>query len=406
MIRRLVVRTLLGFVATQITVILALVGIDARRKRHRAQGHFPHSRTPPVTIGDSQIQLYTYGDDLYADMLDAIRGAREQVLLETFIWKDDACGQRFKVELECASARGVSVYIIFDAFANLVVPRAFKQFSSTLHVLEYSLVPRFWHLIRLRGYARDHRKILVVDGQTAFVGGYNIGASYATEWRDTHARVEGPSAWELENVFIDFWNAHRGDRLPALPNRGTRIWEPRISVHRNDPQMVIFPIRSTYLEAIDRATHLIYLTHAYFIPDRVVLQGLLEAAARGVDVRVVLPATSNHVVADWLARGYYDLCLRGGIRLLLYQHAMVHAKTATIDSVWSTVGTANLDRLSMVGNFEVNVEFYDRALALQMEQVFDADAHNAQELTLERWRTRPVLWKMAEAILLPLRPLL
>ena len=161
-----------------------------------------------------------------------------------------------------------------------------------------------------------------------------------------------------------------------------------------------------YLEAIDRATDHISLTHGYFIPDRTLLLALLHAAARGVNVRILLPARSNHVVADWLARGFYGRCLRGGIRLLLYQNAMIHAKTATIDNAWSTIGTANIDRLSLVGNFEINLEIYDEGLAAQMEQIFARDITNAHELTLDEWRARPLLAKFGETVLLPLRPLL
>jgi cardiolipin synthase len=405
-LRRLVLRGILAYLAAQLLVIGVLSAIDGLRKRYRSQGVVPRVPLPPVGIGDSEVQLYTYGEDLYAAMLHAIAQAREQILFETFIWKDDPVGRRFKQELHHAAARGVAVYVIFDSFANLVVPRRFKRFAPALHVLEYPLLAWPWHPLHLRSYARDHRKILVVDGETAFVGGYNIGSPYATRWRDTHARITGPSAGELENVFVDFWNSHRRGRLPEIPNTGTRTWERRIAIHRNDPPMLMFPIRATYLEAIDRAQRHIYLTHAYFIPDRVILRGLLTAAARGVDVRILLPQTSNHVVADWLARGYYMECLASGIRLLRYQNMMVHAKTATIDGVWSTVGTANMDRLSMIGNFEVNVEVYDEALARQMEHIFVADAAHTRELTLEEWRHRPLPEKLAEAILLPLRPLL
>jgi cardiolipin synthase len=210
----------------------------------------------------------------------------------------------------------------------------------------------------------------------------------------------------VENVFIDFWNAHRGRRLPRLADLGRRDWDPRITVYRNDPQMLIFPVRTAYLEAIDRAQHHVYLTHAYFIPDRTILRALLTAAARGVDVRILLPAASNHPLADWLARGYYARCLAGGIRLFLYRGVMVHAKTATIDGAWSTIGTANLDRLSLVGNFEVNVEFYDELLAKQMESIFLTDEANTRELSLEEWQHRPAIERFAETILLPLRPFL
>ena len=395
-----------GLLAAQLLVVSVLFTIDARRKHYRSQGNPSRLRLPAVLIGDSEVQLYTYGKDLYAAMLQAIQEARERIVFETFIWKDDALGQQFKQELERAAARDVAVYIIFDSFANLVVPARFKRFAPSIHVLAYPLLSWPWHPFHLYSYARDHRKILVVDGQIAFVGGYNIGAPYAAEWRDTHVRIKGADAIELENVFIDFWNEHRRRQLPAIPDRNQRDWDPHIIIHRNDPQMMIFPIRTVYLEAINRAQQHIYLTHAYFIPDRVILRGLLAAAARGVDVRILLPMASNHIVADWLAHGYYSECLAGGVRLFLYQNAMVHAKTATIDGIWSTVGTANVDRLSLVGNFEVNAEFYDEELAQQMEKIFANDSLNTHEITLKEWQRRPLLQRLAEIILLPLRPLL
>jgi cardiolipin synthase len=318
-----------------------------------------------------EIKLFTYGEDLYEAMLESIRRAEKRILLETFIWKDDRVGRRFKHELYLATKRGVEVYVIFDGFANLVVPRRFKRFPAPIHVLEYPVFPKPWRLLDPRRYGRDHRKILVVDGNVGFIGGYNIGAAYATEWRDTHVQVSGAGAWDLQNAFIDFWNMHCGARLPMLRDEGARIWESRIRVHRNVPRMLVFPIRAMYLEAI-----------------------------------ILLPETSNHIVADWLARGFYTTLLAGGIKLLLYQNAMVHAKTATIDGRWSTIGTANLDRLSLAGNYEINVEFFDDALAQQMEEIFAKDSTNVHELTLEKWQRRPLAAKFSETVLAPLRPLL
>lgn len=392
----------------QIIVIGILAAIDTWRKRYRSQGHFPRTRPRPITIGHSTVQIYTYGEDLYEAMLQAIRQAHERIFFETFIWKDDPIGRKFKHELQCAAERGVAVYVMYDAFANLVVPQHFKRFKSNIYVLRYPILAWLRQPFYLSAYVRDHRKILVVDGKTAFVGGYNVGSRYATEWRDTHIRIEGLDAHELESVCIDFWNTYRKRKrsLPVLPEAQVRDWDPLIVVHRNDPHMLVFPIRNSYLEAINRANKHIYLTHAYFVPDRIILQALLQAAARGVDVRVLLPATSNHILADWLARGLYTACLVGGVRLFLYQNAMVHAKTATIDGVWSTIGTANLDRLSMLGNFEVNVEIYDATLAQQMEGIFEQDSTNARELTFGQWKRRSPLQIFAEMILAPLRPLI
>jgi cardiolipin synthase A/B len=400
-------RALLALLGAQLTVIAALLGIDAWRKRTRPQSaRFPRSEPHATAIGPSKVTTFTYGEDLYDAMLAAIRGARERILFESFIWKDDEVGQAFKDELVAAADRGVEVFVIYDAFANLVVPSRFKQFPASLHVLEYPVFPAGWRFFDLRRAGRDHRKILVVDGEVGFVGGYNIGSLYATRWRDTHVRIEGPSVWDVQNAFIDFWNLRRAPELPMLADHGTGHWEARIRVHRNVPQSWVFPIRGMYLEAIDRAQHHIYLTQAYFIPDDDFLASLLAAARRGVDVCILMPEVSNHVVADWLSRGFYSTLLRAGVQLCLYQDAMVHAKTATIDGQWTTVGTANIDRVSLTGNYEINVEFFDPDLAEQMARVFRTDCSNARRLTLEEWERRHLAAKFSEAVLAPLRPLL
>jgi len=238
------------------------------------------------------------------------------------------------------------------------------------------------------------------------VGGYNIGSLYAKHWRDTHLRITGQSVWELRNAFVDFWNRWRTDDLPVLKDIGSPHWLPNLRAARNAPSQLVFPIRNLYLDAIDRACTHVLITQAYFIPDRDILGALLNASARGVDVRVLVPERSNHVVADWLARGHYATLLAGGVRIFLYTGAMIHAKTATIDGRWSTVGTANIDRLSLTGNYEVNIEMVDPDVAGQLEDVFHMDLTNARELTLDDWELRPALNKVGERVLSPLRPLL
>ncbi|MBD5787496.1 phosphatidylserine/phosphatidylglycerophosphate/cardiolipin synthase family protein [Cellulosimicrobium terreum] len=339
-------------------------------------------------------------------MLAAIRGAKSCILLETYIWKGDALGQEFKDALIEASERGVEVYVIYDGFANLVVPRAFFDLPEPIHVLRYPVFRPGVLMLNVRKSGRDHRKILVVDDEVAFVGGYNIATLYATQWRDTHVRVEGPSAWELRNAFVDFWNNNRSQGQPMLADPGSTHWEPRLRAARNAPAHLVFPIRGIYLDAIDRASSHVHITQAYFIPDREILAALLTAAARGVEVSVVVPERSNHVLADWLSRGLYRALLTGGVRIFLYQSAMVHAKTATIDGAWTTIGTANIDRLSLTGNYEVNLEITDPDVAEQMEKVFEIDLSNSRELTLAEWEGRSIAAKLSEVVLTPLRPLL
>ncbi|MFC4554190.1 phospholipase D-like domain-containing protein [Georgenia faecalis] len=395
-----------ALLAAQATVVAALLTIDSLRKRREPpHGEFPRTEPATVTVAGSQVTTYTYGVDLYDAMLAAIRGAKHHVYFESYIWKGDDTGREFKEALVEAAARGVQVYVVYDAFANLVVAPSFLRFPESLHVLRFPIIRPGLLMLNPRQTGRDHRKVLVVDGETGFVGGYNIGSLYATQWRDTHLRVEGPAAWELESAFVVFWNEHRREHHPELPDGGARSWDARIQAARNSPSRLVFPIRGLYLDAIGRARERVLITQGYFIPDPEILAALLAAARRGADVRVLVPAVSNHVVADWLARGHYDQLLRGGVRLWLYQGAMVHAKTMTVDGRWATVGTTNIDRLSLTGNFEINLEIFDRDFAAHLEQVFATDLTNAHELTLEEWEQRSVLARVSERVLRPLAPL-
>lgn len=407
MLRRVLRRGLLGLLAAQAVAVLVLTAIDSWRKRLRPRNvSFPRSDTATFPVGASEATVYAFGTALYDDMLAAIAGASERVFLESFIIKGDEVGQAFKRALIDAAERGVDVFVIYDGFANLVVRRRFFNFGPKVHVMRYPVFKPGMLLFDVRKSGRDHRKLLVVDGEHGFIGGYNIGSAYATQWRDTHLRLSGPAAWDLENAFIDFWNSQREAGQPELPQHGTRHWESRLRVHRNVPAQLIYPIRGIYLEAIDRASERILVTQPYFIPDREIVAGLLAAAQRGVKVQVLMPANSNHVVADWLSRGFYTRLLAGGVELWRYEQAMIHAKTMTVDGRWSTIGTANIDRLSLTGNYEVNVEIFDPDVAAHLEAVFGRDQTNSTRLTIEQWNRRPALARAVERLLAPLAPLL
>ena len=396
---------LAGLATAQAGVIATLMIADRRRRRSRQHVAFP--TVPPQTMpaDETEVTVYTKGRDLYDDMIAAIDAAEHTVLLETYIWKADRTGQRFKRAVTAAAERGVAVYLVYDWFANLVVPQKFFQFDPRLNVLRH----RPWTGLRgfpVRAPGLNHRKVLVVDGEIGFLGGYNIGSEYATRWRDTHMRLVGPAVADLENAFVDYWNQTRSKNHQTLAQPDERQWESPITLARNVPSLGVYPIRYMYLEAIDRARERIWLTHAYLIPDDDLVFALVEAVERGVDVRIIVPAESNHVLADWLSRVSYHALLSRGVRVFLYQNAMVHAKTATIDGMWSTIGTANIDRLSLVGNYELNAEVLDADIAGMMEEIFTMDLGNCRELTLEEWEQRPLAAKVSEAIIAPLRPLL
>ena len=212
--RRLVRRGVMGTLAVQTATAAGLFTFDSIRKKDRPEGAFPHRPAETVALPRSEVRVFMYGEELFEQMLEDIEAAQHRVFLETYIWKGDEMGQRFRDALVRADARGVEVYVVIDDFANLVVPASFKRsLPATVHAAAHPLVSGGWKFLHPRYSGRDHRKLLVVDSDIAYVGGFNIGSLYATKWRDTHARITGEFVVELENAFIDYWNVHarRGD---------------------------------------------------------------------------------------------------------------------------------------------------------------------------------------------------
>lgn len=403
-------KVLVGWLWAIVGAVASLMAADKVRRVVRGTNVKPLDAEShdSLTVGDgSDVTLYTSGEVLFEHMLRAIETAQHRILFESYIIKGDELGERFKTALQDAAERGVKVYVVYDGFANLVVRRAFFRFGGTITMLRYPL----WNggltaILNPRMWGRDHRKILVVDDAVGFVGGYNIGSLYATQWRDTHLKITGPSVWDLDNAFVDFWNTQRTSGHPRLDQIGDASWKPQVRAHRNVPRHLLYPIRGMYLEAIDRAKTSIDITAAYFIPDHDILAAIIEASRRGVRVRILVPKVSNHVVTDWLSRGFYGRLLRAGVEIHRYKDHMVHAKTATIDGQWSTVGTANIDRLSLMGNYEINLELLDPNFATAMQEVFDNDLRKCEQLELTEWEARPWVSRAYESILRPLGPLL
>ena len=391
---------LAGAVPATIAVSMA---IDLLQKRGRKTRVAPRPGTFGSKVAHSQLDIYTDGATLYEDMITAIDSARDSILMETFIWKNDEVGQRFIDAFNAAAARGVDIHLIYDGFANLTVPAAFyRQLSTRIHVLRLPTVARSFWKGPLRHSGFNHSKILVIDDDVAFIGGFNIGSLYARHWRDTHLRSIGPGAWGLRQTVARVWNDFHpaSEQIAWVP---PAEWESKLRVSANLPIQLVYPIRAMYLNAFVRARKRIWLTTPYFIPDRQLLRSLIEAAERGVDVRVMVPQESNHILGDWLSRGFFEEMINSDVTVLLYTASMIHSKVATVDGEWSTVGTANIDRLSLSFNYETNVEIIDEDFAAEMEKVFDSDCADCVELGPE-WLDRHRLTKLAERALVPMRP--
>jgi cardiolipin synthase len=222
---------------------------------------------------------------------------------------------------------------------------------------------------------------------------------------DTHLRLRGLATADLAYAFIEHWNRFSSSR-EQITHRYKRMFDPYITIQANDALRLTFPIRDMYIEAIDRAEHTIFLTNASFVPDHSLLEALSAAVARGVDVRVLVPWPSQALLIDRITCSSFTQCLQAGIRLYGSRLQGVRSKMCTIDGQWSTIGSAHLDLLSSVINYELNIEVYDAAFATQMQQLFAHDIADAHELSLTTWLSRPWYWKLSEHVLAPFRFLL
>lgn len=404
-VRRIAPLVAAGAAAMIPATIGASMVIDLLQKRDREQREAPRPGTFHASVEGSELSIFTDGETLYEDMLDVIGSATESIQMETFIWKNDEMGQKFVDAFNAAAQGGVDIHLIYDGFANLSIPRSFyAQLDDRIKVLRLPTVARKFWKGPLRYSGLNHSKILVIDNEVAYVGGFNIGSLYARHWRDTHLKVTGPGTWGLRHSICQVWNEYH-DADEQIPWVAPTTWESKIRVSANQPIQLIYPIRSMYLNAFERAQDRIWLTTPYFIPDQQLLKSLIEAAERGVDVRVMVPQESNHILGDYLSRGFFEQMVRSKVTVLLYTASMIHAKIATVDGTWSTVGTANIDRLSLTFNYETNVEVIDSDFAAEMETTFRADAEHCQELGTD-WLDRHQLTQAAEWVLRPMRPFL
>jgi cardiolipin synthase len=358
-------------------------------------------------LGGNQVTLLQNGPAAYQAMFAAMRAAKDSINLETFIFTDDEVGREFAALLIAARRRGVQANVIYDSFGSHSTSGQFFDGlrRGGVSVVEFNPVNPLrgnGHLLKSLKQ-RDHRKLLIVDGKIAFTGGINISGYYqkglsrsprATDapemWRDTDIAIQGPAVNQLQRLFVAHWYKQSGHLLPVAdyfpqPDSpgGMMVRVIGSTQDAGFSQMYV-----TLISAIWHSEHRVYITTAYFAPDRQLLRALERAAERGVDVELVLPRHSDYAVARYAAQTHYEELLRAGVRIYERQDVILHAKTATIDGVWSTVGSTNLDWLSFASDDEINVTILDPEFARRMEQAFAADREQSEEITLQSWKHR------------------
>jgi cardiolipin synthase len=377
----------------------------------------------PLVLGNKVVILEN-GPNTYAAMFSAIESARDSINMETYILEDDDVGRRFADALIAKQSQGVQVNLIHDAVGTLGTSQDYFQRlrDAGINVLAFNPVNP---LAARAGWAvnqRDHRKLLVVDGRTAVMGGINISSVYSSSagggssgssmsrrsgdgdkkslpWRDTDLLIEGPVVAPLQKLFIETWTGQKGppmaprDYFPALQARGPEV----VRAIGSAPDEPFSQIYVTLISAINSAEAEILLTNAYFVPDPQLMQSLVAAAARGVDVKLIVPSTTDSSLVFHAGRAHYEPLLRGGVKLYERRGALLHAKTAVIDGVWSTVGSTNLDWRSFLHNQELTAVILGKEFGEKMRASFERDLAVSDAITLEAWERRPFSTRAKEA---------
>ncbi|MDO9316385.1 MAG: cardiolipin synthase [Burkholderiaceae bacterium] len=368
----------------------------------------------PLTTGN-RVLLLQDGPATYQAMLAAIVAARDHINMETYILDDDDVGQRFARALIDKQREGVQINLIRDSFGTLGTPSAFfqKLKDAGIQVLEFNplnplMARKDWELNQ-----RDHRKLLIVDGRTAFLGGINISSVYSggsfsqgmrarpagnPAWRDTDLQLDGPVVAELQSLFLATWTAQKGQSLAPRT-----YFPPSVSAGRevvraigSSPDESFSQIYATLLSAIASAETSVRLTNAYFAPDPRLLAALEAAVGRGVDVTLILPSQSDAWLVFHAGRASYEQLLRAGVKIHERKGVILHSKTALIDGVWATVGSTNLDWRSFVHNHELNAVVLGSDFGRQLQTMFDKDLAASDAITLEKWQRRPLQFRLKE----------
>ena len=369
----------------------------------------------PLVVSN-RTTLYQDGESTYAAMFKAIAAAKDHINLETYIIEDDEVGKRFSDVLLAKQNQGVQVALIYDSVGSLKTPRVFFQHlkDGGIKVVEFNPVnpleaKKGWQLNQ-----RDHRKLLIVDGQSVFLGGVNISSVYSSgsaqirssggngenkmPWRDTHLLLEGPVVAEFQKLFMDSWAKQGGDVLaeknyfPPPTQKGKEVVRAiGSSSDAGGGQMY-----NTLVSAIGGADTSVYLTFAYFAPDEHIMTALKKAVQRGADVKIILPGKTDSAVVFYAGRSFYGELLDSGVKIFERAEALLHAKTALIDGVWSTIGSTNLDWRSFLHNDEVNAIVLSPEFGSQMNAMFDKDLARSQQITLDSWHERSLLMRMKE----------
>ena len=360
----------------------------------------------PQIVEGNKVETLLNGDQIFPSMLAAIRTAKSTITFETYIYWSGSIGREFVDALQERARAGVRVHVLLDWVGSQKMEQALLDEMKQAGVqVERFHEPEWSQWNKLNN--RTHRKLLVVDGRIGYTGGVGIAdhwrgqARNPQEWRDSHFRVEGPVVAQMQSVFLDNWMRVTGDVLhgdayfPALKPAG----DLAAQMFSSSPSGGSESMQLMYLLAITAAKRSIDLANSYFVPDEMTIQTLVDAARRGVKVRVIVP--SGHIDSEVVrkaSRGSWGPMLQAGIEIAEFQPTMYHVKGLVVDGVFSSVGSTNFDNRSFRLNDEANLNVLDRDFGAIQRRVFDQDWALARRITLAEWQARPWTERLLERV--------
>ena len=375
----------------------------------------------PLTVGNAT-ELLQDGAGTFAAVFKAIEGARHHIHLEYYTFEDVVFeGRRLSDLLIAKRQEGVDINVIYDSYGSIDTPSEFfkRLKAAGVKLLEFRPVDPLQ--AAASGYSpndRNHRKIMIVDGRIAVIGGVNLATYYQSKipgsggsggdgkskdkrpetWRDLSIRIEGPAVAQLQGLFLGHWQSQDGPKLdqagffPKMAAQGNEV----VRIIGRSPQQQTSRYYVTLISAIRHAERRVWVATAYFVPTYEEKHELMKAAERGVDVRLILPAVSDAPQAVAVARSHYTDLLEAGVRIFEIDHVMLHSKAATIDGVWSAIGSSNLDHRSVLFNDEVDAVVLGRTVAASLERSLEVDQAKAKEIKLADWKNRPLTDRFAD----------
>ncbi len=370
--------------------------------------------SPTYVTLNNQCRVLKNGTEKFIAVFDAIDRARDHIHLEYFIVKDDETGQELKNRLIRKAGEGVNIRFLVDGLGSRKLGKEYLRELRNAGIDLAKFMPLTLPVPSTWMNYRNHRKILLVDGEVGFLGGLNIGDEYISGgerfpfWRDTHLEIRGDALDILQGVFISDWQFTTGEQLrdkAFFPERPF-IGNTPVQVAASGPDGNWEAIHHAYFTAIATAREHIYITTPYLILDDSIATALKAAALGGIDVKIVFPGKPDHRIVYWASRSYFTELLQAGVEIYLYQKGFIHAKTLTVDGQLAVIGTANMDMRSFYYSFEINAFIYDEAIARQLEEDFRVDMAHSIAVDVDDYARRTVYARFKESGARLLSPLL